>query len=257
MFSDERRQEIVKMLDESGRVLAKDLASKFGMSIDSIRRDLSIMEEQGLLKRTHGGAIPVSEVRNMPRPPSIRYGEGSIYQNAIAKLASSYIKDNQTVFIGGAAIHYVMLKYLPKNIAFTVLTNSVEIAYHLRNCSNIQTYIIGGQVKSSGNITDALANEFARHFTVDLCFATAGALSAKGLSTATPEVAIFHKTIYNNSRKIIALMEHFKVGTDMFSGMYPIKNINTIITDEETTSEQVDLLKAQGVEVLIAANEKI
>lgn len=253
MFSDERRQEILKMLEQSGRVLAKDLASKFEMSIDSIRRDLSIMEEQGLLKRTHGGAIPVTSVRLKARPPSERYGEGSEYQNAIAKLAASYIKENQTVFIGGASIHYVMLKYLPKEFAFTVLTNSVETAYHLRNFDNIQTYIIGGQVKNSGNITDALANEFARQFTVDLCFATAGALSAKGLSTATPEVAIFHKTVYNNSRKIIALAEHFKIGNDMFSGMYPVNKLNIIITDEETTSEQVDQLKAHGVEVLIAA----
>lgn len=255
MFSDERRQEILKMLEQSGRVLAKDLASKFEMSIDSIRRDLTIMEEQGLLKRTHGGAIPATSVRMMARPPSERYGEGSDeYQNAIAKLAASYIKENQTVFIGGASIHYVMLKYLPKEFAFTVLTNSVEIAYHLRNFDNIQTYIIGGKVKNSGNITDALANEFARQFTVDLCFATAGAISAKGLSTATPEVAIFHKTVYNNSRRIIALAEHFKIGNDMFSGMYPVKKLNIIITDEETTSEQVDQLKANGVEVLIASN---
>jgi DeoR family transcriptional regulator, fructose operon transcriptional repressor len=256
MFSDERRQEILKMLEQSGRVLAKDLATKFELSIDSIRRDLSIMEDQGLLKRTHGGAIPVTNVRMAARPPSLRYGEGSEFQNAIAKQAVTYIQDHQTVFIGGAAIHYVMLKYLPKEIPFTVLTNSVEIAYHLRNFANIQTYIIGGQVKNSGNITDALANEFARQFTVDLCFATAGALSSKGLTTATPEVAVFHKTVYNNSRKIIALMEHFKIGSDMFSGMYPVKKLNIIITDEETTGDQVDLLKTQGVEVLIATIDK-
>lgn len=256
MFSDERRQEILKMLEHSGRVLAKDLANKFELSIDSIRRDLSIMEEQGLLKRTHGGAIPVTNVRMMARPPSLRYGEGSEFQNAIAKLAVSYIQENQTVFIGGAAIHYVMLKYLPKDIPFTILTNSVEIAYNLRNYDNIQTYIIGGQVKNSGNITDALANEFARHFNVDLCFATAGALSAKGLSTATPEVAVFHKTVYNNSRKIIALVEHYKIGGNMFSGMYPVNKLNIIITDEETTVEQIDMLKAQGVEVLIGSIDK-
>ncbi|MBW9234908.1 DeoR family transcriptional regulator, partial [Leptospira santarosai] len=125
--SDERRQEILKMLDENGRVLAKDLAGKFELSIDSIRRDLSIMEEQGVLKRTHGGAIPVTNVRNMAQPPSSRYGEGSDYQNAIARLAVSFIKENQTVFIGGAAIHYVMLKFLPRDIAFTVVTNSIEI----------------------------------------------------------------------------------------------------------------------------------
>ncbi|WP_053365738.1 DeoR/GlpR family DNA-binding transcription regulator [Bacillus sp. FJAT-27245] len=255
MFSDERRQLILKMLNENGRVLAKDLASKFEMSIDSIRRDLSIMEEQGLLKRTHGGAIPIKNVRNMPQPRSIRYGEGSVYQNAIAKLAVTFIKENQTVFIGGAAIHYVMLKYLPKDFAYTVVTNSVEVAYYLRDLENVQLYLIGGFVKSSGNITDHLANEFVRQFTFDLCFATAGALSSKGLSTATPEVSIFHKTVFDNSRMIIALIEHIKFGVDMFSRMYPLDKLNKIITDEETTEENINLIKSQGTEILVAKSE--
>ncbi|MBS4220095.1 DeoR/GlpR transcriptional regulator [Bacillus sp. FJAT-49711] len=254
MFSDERRQEISKLLEENGRVWAKDLASKFEMSIDSIRRDLSIMEEQGLLKRTHGGAIPITKVRNMAQPRSIRYGEGSVYQNDIAKLAVTYIKENQTVFIGGAAIHFVMMKYLPKDISYTVVTNSVEIAYYLRDLGNIQVYLIGGFVKSSGNITDALANAFARQFTFDLCFATAGALSLKGLSTATPEVSIFHKTVFNNSRKIIALIEHFKFGDDMFSNFYPVNGLNIIITDNETKIEDINMVKNQGVEILVAKN---
>ncbi|WHY89163.1 DeoR/GlpR family DNA-binding transcription regulator [Neobacillus novalis] len=254
MFSDERRQEIVKLLEENGRVWAKDLASKFEKSIDSIRRDLSIMEEQGLLKRTHGGAIPINNVRNMAQPRSIRYGEGSVYQNAIAKLAVTFIKENQTIFIGGAAIHFAILKYLPKEISYTVVTNSVEIAYQLRDLGNIQLYVIGGFVKGSGNMTDALANEFAQQFTFDLCFGTAGALSSKGLSTATPEVSIFHKTVFNNSRKIIALIEHFKFGDDMFSSFYPVNRLNIIITDHETKAEDINMVKTQGVEILVANN---
>jgi DeoR family transcriptional regulator, fructose operon transcriptional repressor len=255
VFSDERRQEILKMLEQNGRVLAKDLACKFELSIDSIRRDLTIMEEQGLLKRTHGGAIPVTNVRKMAEPHSIRYGEGSVYQNVIAKLAITYIKENQTVFIGGAAIHYVMLKYLPKTFPFTVVTNSVEIAYYLRDLDNIETYVIGGKMKRSGNMTDSLANENARPFMVDLCFATAGGISSKGLSTATPEVAVFYKTVFDNSRKIVALIEHVKFGTDLFSGMYPLKNLHMIITDEETTEDKIKMIRGHGVEVIVAKSE--
>lgn len=255
MFSDERRQLILEMLNKNGRILVKDLASKFEISIDSIRRDLSIMEENGVLKRTHGGAIPINNVRNMSQPRAMRYGEGSVYQNAIAKLAVTFIKENQTIFIGGAAIHYVMLKYLPRDISYTIVTNSVEIAYHLRDLENVQLYLIGGFVKSSGNITDPLANEFVRQFTFDLCFATAGALSTKGLSTATPEVSIFHKTIFDSSRKIIALIEHYKFGENMFSNMYPLNKLNLIITDDETTEESIDLIKDQGAEILVAISE--
>jgi DeoR family transcriptional regulator, fructose operon transcriptional repressor len=252
MFSEERREKILEMVQKNGRVLAKELADLFNVSIDSIRRDLTIMEEQNLLKRTHGGAIPNPDVRLMPPPPANRYGEGTIYQNAIAKHAVTYIQEGQTAFIGGASIHYVMLKYLPRDISYTVVTNSVEVAYHLRAMENVQTYLIGGKMKASGNITDALAIEFAMQFTIDLCFATAGGLSTKGLSTASPEVAIFHKTVYDHSRKLITLMEHTKFGVDMFSGMYPIKNLNLVVTDEETDQDKINQINAQGVEVIVA-----
>ncbi|MEI4771858.1 DeoR/GlpR family DNA-binding transcription regulator [Psychrobacillus sp. FJAT-51614] len=252
MFSEERRAQILEKLQREGRVIAKDLADEYNLSIDSIRRDLTIMEESGLLVRTHGGAIPTSPVTKRAQPPSNRYGEGSIYENAIARLAVTYIEENQTVFIGGASIHYVMLKYLPTNIPFTVVTNSVEIAYHLRTRENVQTYIIGGGMKSSGNITDALAIEFVRQFTIDLCFATAGGLSSKGLSTATPEVAIFHKIIYDNSRKLITLVEYYKFGVELFSSMYPVQKLGLVITDEETTDDKIDAIKAQGIPVIVA-----
>ncbi|WP_152443116.1 DeoR/GlpR family DNA-binding transcription regulator [Bacillus sp. THAF10] len=254
MFTDERRGEILRKLEVAGRVTAKDLAEEFQMSIDSIRRDLSIMEEQGLLKRTHGGAIPVTSARTLPRPPAERFGDGTDFQHAIAQKAATYIRNDKTIFIGGASIHYVLLKYLPTDIPFTVLTNSVEIAYALRDRENVTTYLIGGQVKSSGNITDSLANEFARQFTVDLCFATGGALSAKGLSTATPEVAIFYKTIYNNAKRLIALVEHTKIGQEMFAGMYSLEKLDVVITDEETDEEKVKAIQAAGVEVLVAKN---
>ncbi len=255
MFSEERRQKILKMVEKEGRALAKDLADAFNMSIDSIRRDLSMMEEEGLLKRTHGGAIPNPKVRTYAQPPSKRYGEGSEEQNAIAKLAAAYIKENETVFIGGAAIHYVMLKYLPSDIPFTVVTNSVEVAYVLRESENIHTYLIGGKVKRSGNITDALAQQFADHFTIDLCFATGGGLSEKGLSTATPEVAIFHKTIFDNSEKLVTLIDHSKFGVKLFSGMYPVNQLGVVITDEETTADKIEKIRAEGVDVIVAKKE--
>ncbi|PFA67040.1 DeoR family transcriptional regulator [Bacillus sp. AFS015802] len=255
MFSEERREKIFEKVEKAGRVLAKDLADEFSVSIDSIRRDLSIMEEEGLIKRTHGGAIPNPKVRTKPQAPSKRYGKGTDYQHAIAKEAVLHIQEDETIFIGGASIHYVMLKYLPRHIAFTVVTNSVEIAYHLREFSNIQTYLMGGRVKSSGNITDGLANEFARQFTIDLSFATAGGISSRGLTTSTPEVAIFHRTVFDNSRKVIALMEHTKLGVELFTGMHAITKLDLVITDEEASKDKIEMIRSQGVRTLIAKGE--
>lgn len=188
MFTEERREKILELLKKNGRVIAKDLAESFDMSIDSIRRDLSIMEKGGLLKRTHGGAIELARVRNLATKPLKRYSNGSVYEDAIAKIAASYIQEGDSVFIGGASIHYAMLKYLPET-SFTVVTNALEIASTLREYKNIDTYLIGGKVKPSGNMTDTLASELISRLSIDLYFSTGGGISLNGISTATPEVA--------------------------------------------------------------------
>ncbi|BCB03750.1 DeoR/GlpR family DNA-binding transcription regulator [Bacillus sp. KH172YL63] len=252
MFTEERREKIFEKAERDGRVLAKDLAEEFAVSIDSIRRDLTFMERDGLLKRTHGGAILHPKVQKKPRESADRYGEGTPFQHGIAREAAACIQENETVFIGGAGIHAVMLTYLPSKMSFTVVTNSVEIAYRLRDYDLIQTYLIGGRMKKSGNMTDGLANEFAGQFTFDRAFLTAGGLTLRGLCTATPEVAVFHRTIAQHSKIVIALIEHTKIGSDLFADMMPLSKLDLIITDEKAEAEEISMLRLEGVETITA-----
>lgn len=251
MFSDERRDKILELLQNNGRVLAKELAEMFELSIDSIRRDLTIMEEKGLLKRTHGGAIPSSKVRNTPLPPELRYQDGAPHQNAISKFAASLIKEKETVFIGSSGIQYGMLKYLPE-IPITIVTNSIKVADTLKDRKALDVYLIGGKVKGSGSISDALANEFLRQFTLDICFVTGGGISKNGVSTATPEVAMLLKTAVEISRRTICLAPHEKLGIDYFVKEGPITDIDLLITDEEASIEAIEEIENKGVKVCIA-----
>lgn len=254
MFSEERQAKILELLNLNGKVVAKDLADTFQVSIDSIRRDLVAMEQSYLLRRTHGGAIPLLKSRQAPFPPSLRYGEGSEYQNAVAKLATSYIKEKDTVFLSGASIHYLMLKYIPQNMPLTMITNSHKVAEVLKERESIETYLVGGRIKTSGNITDSLANEFVRQFNIDLSFVTGGGLSATGgLSTATPEVASFMRSVVEVSRKNICLMNHQGFGVDFFAKVTPLSALDLIITDEETPSDEIEKVKTLGAEVVVAS----
>ncbi|WIG44383.1 DeoR/GlpR family DNA-binding transcription regulator [Bacillus toyonensis] len=251
MFTEERREKILELLSTDGRVIVKDLAERFDMSIDSIRRDLSIMEKDGLLKRTHGGAIELTRVRNLAAEPAKRYSDGSIYEDTIARVAVSYIKEGDSIFIGGASVHNAMLKYLPE-VSFTVITNSIEIAGYLREYKNIDTYLIGGKVKPSGNITDTLASELISRFSIDLYFSTGGGISLQGISTATPEVAYFSKRVSEIARRNICLVPHNKLGIDCFIRGESLKEIDIIITDEEASKETVQDFEKQGKQVVIA-----
>ncbi|PED55577.1 DeoR family transcriptional regulator [Bacillus anthracis] len=256
MFTEERREKILELLKKDGRVIAKSLAESFDMSIDSIRRDLSIMEKDGLLKRTHGGAIELARVRNLAAEPFERYSNGSIYEGAIAKIAASYIQEGDSIFIGGASIHYAMLKYLPET-SFTVITNSIEIASTLREYKNIDTYLIGGKVKPSGNMTDTLASELIDRFSIDLHFSTCGGISLNGISTATPEVAYFSKTVSKIARRNICLAPHNKLGIDCFIKGESLIEIDLIITDSEASKERVQEFEKQGKEIVIASIDYI
>jgi len=253
MFAEERREQILSKVKSLGRVFVKELAEKFQVSIDTIRRDLTTMEEDGLLKRTHGGAVPLSKVRRFPMDDRIRYSEGTEHQNAVAKLAASYIEQGDTLFIGGASIHYILLKYLPVDRDYTVITNSLIIAEKLKNHSNIETYIVCGKVKSEEGIVDPLATEFIRTLRIDTAFLTGGGISAKhGLSSSTPEGAIFQRAVAEVSRHKICLANFDKVGTEFFARTIDLNDLDVLITDWEAPDEEIEKIRQMGVKVLMA-----
>lgn len=253
MFAEERQEQILSKVRSLGRVLAKELAEDFQVSIDTIRRDLTTMEEKGLIKRTHGGAVPLSKVRRFPMDDRIRYSEGTEHQNAVARLAATYIEQGDTVFIGGASIHYILLKYLPVDRNYTVITNSLVIAEKLKHYSNIETYIVCGKVKSEEGIVDPLATEFIKTLRIDTAFLTGGGISAKhGLSSSTPEGAIFQRTVAEVSRQTICLANFDKVGTEFFAKTIDLKDLDVVITDWEAPDEEIEQIKQLGVKVLIA-----
>ncbi|WP_188996065.1 DeoR/GlpR family DNA-binding transcription regulator [Paenibacillus nasutitermitis] len=252
MFAEERREKILTLLNEEKRVFAKDLAERFQISIDSIRRDLTIMEDQGLLKKTHGGAIPSTKVRQAPPPPEIRYGEGTPQGNAIAKLAVSYIRDNDTVFIGSGSLSYVLLKHLSDQMPLTVVTNSMRVADALKEREWIDTYLIGGRVKPSGNITDVLANEFVRQFKFDVSFTTGGGISEEGIFVATPEVGAFGRAVSAASRRRIGIAMHHSLGNEGFAKAGRIEDLDLLITDEDADPEAIERIQALGIKVVIA-----
>lgn len=256
MFAEERREMILAQLKSKGRILAKDLAKEFGTSIDTIRRDLTAMEERGLLKRTHGGAIPLSKVRRFPIDEKLRYGEGTEHQNAVAKLAVRYIEQGDTIFIGGASIHYVLLKYLPLDKNYTVITNSLIIAEKLKLLNNVETYIVCGKIKDEEGIIDALATEFIRTLRIDVAFLTGGGFSARhGLSSSTPEGSAFQRAVAEVSRKKICLANFDKIGTEFFSRTLEAKELDLLITDWEAPDKEIEEIKKLGIKVIIAKEE--
>lgn len=255
MFIEERHQGILKFLNENDRITISDIQQKFNVSLDSARRDLRILEEKGLLKRTHGGAIPVQKVRVHPPIKSTARDTciGNIYFDAIAKKAVEYISENDSVYICASSVGYLMTKHLPENIKFTVITNSIVVADELKYRENIETYVVGGKMRSRGFMSDALAMDFIKNMRMDISFISGAGFSAKfGLSNTTHETAMFQRTVIENSRKSICLMPNNRLGFEGFAKVVDAKSFDILITDWEALDEEISSVMDCGVEVVLA-----
>lgn len=254
MFIEERHQEILKIINESGRISIGEIQNKFDVSVDSARRDLRILEEKGLLKRTHGGAIPITQV-GLPMAKKWRAAQmETIYENydAIARKAVEFIKPNDAIYITSGSIGYLMLKYLPLNIEFTVVTNSIDNASVLRDYDNITVYVIGGKMRQNGRIVDCFAQEFVRNMRFDVSFLTGAGFSADfGISNGTPETSAFQRAIAENSRKNIALFPSQKIGHNAFLKDVDASKFDTLITDWDAVEDELSKIEDSGIKVII------
>lgn len=166
-----------------------DKESSCLLTISCWKRDLRILEEKGLLKRTHGGALPARQIAT-GRPDKMTCRDiTSVKENyrAIAMKAVSLIENNDVIFITSATVGYLMAQNLPNDIQVRVVTNSIVIAEELRTCDNISVIMLGGEMDNKGNCYDAIAVETIKRLRFDKCFITSACISAEfGLSILPP-----------------------------------------------------------------------
>ncbi len=126
-----------------------------------------------------------------------------------------------------------MLSHLPQDFPFTVVTNSLKIAELIRSLSHIESYLIGGKLRTNGeSMFDTVALEIVKKFNFDIAFLTGGGICRDGISTATPEGAAFARAVSELSRRTICLAPHEKLGVRMFAKTIPLQQIDLLITDQ-------------------------
>lgn len=122
----------------------------------------------------------------------------------------------------------------------------------MRERERVETYLVGGLIKSSGNITDVLANEFVRQFKIDISFATGSGISEEGIFVSTPEVGAFGRAVSSVSRRRIGIATHQSLGSDGFAKAGRIEDLDLLITDEDADPETIERIRALGVQVVVA-----
>ena len=253
MFMQERHQAIAETIREQGKITVAQITQAYGISDESARRDLRLLEQQGLCKRTHGGAILASQVNVRP-PVDRKFETMPIFDTyrEIARRAAEQILPNDIVYLTGGSFGYIMLSFLPRDFSYTVVVNSVDIGKELRDFENLEVYIAGGRMRRSGSLVDSLATEFISRLHFDLCFITGAGLTGEfGLSNGTDETAAFQRTVIKNSRKKILLMPGVKIGVDSFIKVCDAEAFDMVITDWECVEEHISALEDKGLQVCV------
>ena len=258
MFMEERHQEIADIIKSNGKITVSEITSKYGISDESARRDLRLLEQKGFCKRTHGGAILISQV-GLKAPADRDFSSMQILDNykEIARVAASKIKENDIIYLTSGSLGYIMLSFLPKNMHYTVVVNSVDIGKELRNFENIDVYMTGGKMRQSGSIVDSLATEFVSKLHFDLCFITGSGLTTEfGLSNGTDETATFQRTVISNSKNKYLLMPSAKIGSNAFVKVCDVDVFDCVITDWDCVEDQIQAIEEKGVEVIVVEEPK-
>lgn len=254
MYAEERQEFILSVARRDGRVSATDLANRLGVTNETVRRDLSVLERQGLLRRTRGGALPVERLTTVP-DLSTRAQLMSTEKDRIAKAALDELPPpGGAVIIDAGTTTGRFVDQLPAQLPFMIVTNSVPVATTLMTRTSADTLLIGGRLRkpTQGTIDDWALRALA-DITVDVAFlACNGVCVEHGLTTPDQRDAAVKRAMASCARRIVVLADHSKVGTDYFSRFLDLNEIDVLITDSGLDDELAEQIEHAGPRVVKA-----
>lgn len=247
MYAEERQQVILERARAKGRVDVAALAEEFDVTTETIRRDLTVLERHGVLRRVHGGAIPVERLGFEPAL-SVRETVMTDEKTRIAKAALAELPESGTILLDAGSTTARLADALPVDRELTVVTHSVNIALSLITRPNITVMLVGGRLRSRTLASvDAWALQALRDTFVEVVFmATNGVSADRGLTTPDPAEAMVKKAAIASGRRCVLLADHTKVGNDHFSRFADLSDIDTFITDTGIDNAVADELAAAG-----------
>lgn len=253
MYAPERYRSIVERVVGKGRASVADLADDLDVTPETIRRDLSHLERQGLVRRVHGGAVPVGRVI-YETPVATRDSVEVKSKVAIARAAVALLPTSGAVIVDAGTTTDRLLEMIPDHYELTIITNSVAHAFRLSTRPNITTMFVGGRLRPSTLAcvdqwaVDALSGIFA-----DVAIVGTNGLSVeRGLTTPDSAEASVKRAMLQAAGNRVVLADHTKFGVTHFAQFGTMGDIDVVVTDRHTSAQHLDELNAAGKTVMVA-----
>ena len=256
MYAEERHRTIVNLALRYDRVSVADLATRFEVTTETIRRDLDALDRRGILRRVHGGAVVAENVALVETALTEREPAFVAQKTRIAEAALAYLpKAGSTVLFDAGTSVARLAAAAPPGALGTVVTNSVPVASQLAVANGgAQVHLLGGRVRGitqatvGGDTVSALGR-----LRCDVAFVGTNGVSVRhGFSTPDPDEAAVKEAMVAAARRVVVLADSSKIGVELLVTFAPIGSVDVLITDAGISAHDRAELLSTGMEVVIA-----
>jgi len=258
MLAVQRRRALADLLGENPVLAVDDLARRFAVSTQTVRRDLQYLEQRGLIRRAYGGAVARDQdALTLSRESAFRAREEerAAQKKAIARQALGLVESGQTVIFDASTTVLQLAHALPLDIELTAIVNALPVGMELSRRPHMEITAIGGTLRQTSlSLTGPIAEANLRRLYADTAFISTRGLSiGRGLTEANPYEAALKEIMIANAARVVVLADSSKLGRSALSFFAPLDRITTLITDDEADPRALSQLRELGLDVIVAA----
>lgn len=252
-----RRQRIAEFLHHHGAVTLQQLAEALHVSLSTLRRDLDALAEEGVVERTHGGAI-LRHLQYSTFEPNITAARDlSPREKRLigAAAAESLVPGQSVIFDSGSTVLEAARAVVARKIPIVAVTNDIEIAQVLNSSSLVQVHVFGGQLRPGSNtLVGEQVQNAAKLIRADVLFFGAHAVTDNVVSETSPEVAAVKRALMRSATSCRLLVDASKFRPRVFMTVCDMSEIAEVITDEGAPQEELERIRSVGAKLTIAKN---
>ena len=249
----QRHQELLQLVETKGQISVDDLASHFGVSDDTIRRDLQTLERRRLLLRTHGGAVSTALLVHRATPFLTRATTHADAKTRIGRAAAQLISNGETLIVNGGSTTFAFAANLGPRRNLTIVTNNVAMLSVVPADSVQGVYVIGGQYNANLGSTVGPVSFSSLTVNVDTAvLGVSGITSVNGLSTTFLEEASMFAQMIAAARRTVVIADATKFGYNAFAQIAPLSAIDILVADSSPPADLNEALVRANVEVIVA-----
>jgi len=254
VYAEERQQAIADLVAARGRLSVNALAAEYAVTTETVRRDLSVLERAGVLRRVHGGAVPAASLSL-----ELKVGDRDLAhadeKDRIAKRAVGLLPPSGgSILMDAGTTTARLAMMLPRDRQLTVLTNAVPIAARLAGSPSVQLHLLPGRGRPTTHaaVGEETVEALSR-LRADVAFVGTNGLSlSHGLSTPDPAEAATKRAIVGSAQRVVVLVDSSKIGQEHIVRFAELADVDEVVTDSGISSSDLQELQARGIEVLIA-----